>query len=1041
MKFKKVEISAFRIYDQPEDATFDFSIHEDITADFISLYAPNGYGKTSFYDAVEWGMTNNIQRFWQNKTITNGAIDALKNHSDAQVKLWRNIHSTQPTYVKIVGEGIEPIDRRLKPHGNKKSDADVDGSESLENRTFRNVILSQEWISAFLREIDGSKRYEIFMDNPELKDVNSYYKNLKALLGYCKGNISSIDQKINEEQKRISALESENVLEKINQQIDTLTEKFKQSGLNKLTLQTTKEEISRLKNLLVDRLISVNEEAAIRAKIEWVSAAKIGNDDYIGIRAYFDFEARNQIIEATQRSISAILSKFADVDKKLNEIAVLNKLLAEKETVKHVISSIVGQYDEYLRVSNLLLQNEERIGVLKAEINRKSEELSSLEIHETEAKSDLNSTLAGIAETTATIAALPERLQLMEKIEQEITAQEKEISLEKEQLKPLEVQFKIIGEEIWAVEEKWADIKQRNYSKKLLEDQVLASSIDVIMANSESLAKNDERLKSLNLRIAQQEALNSEIAAFVRRGLEILAKDQDRTSCPLCEQSFETHQELARRIANNTALDNLLKSLFADKNIVEQESSVLQELITTAAGRLLHYFEDKIKEKRALQTAVSDQIKTLSKTIALSEENLAMMRNEQRELIMQQLGLSTENYQQELSKNLEAFRKTEERLNGMLKKQAQDKKEIRDLLGKLRDELKPSTENTEILKQSEQYRAVVDWFNTNFSTEQVTFERLQNELIENHSLIKEFFDKASLLRTEVESLSLELSTFTQQGERDRLHNLTEEKERAETKMDGFRRLLKDKLEVESQFIDLKTLAATLDLKEQGFNFALLNNKALIDEYNRIDRYADHINEFLQSENAKLALDKLAADKAFLEQNVRSLLSDELGKTKAFLQEKVKEFFYESLINDLYRKLDPHPDFKEVHFSADFDAETPRLDVFVRDKVYQKVDLIPNLYFSTAQINILSLSIFLASALNTPGYDCIFIDDPIQSLDSVNVLSTIDLLRSIVLNYNKQIILSTHDETFFNLLKKKMPMGPFKSKFLELESVGKVKNDK
>ena len=79
MKFKKIEISAFRIYDKAENATFDFSLNENVTADFVSIYAPNGYGKTSFYDAVEWGMTNNIQRFWQNKTITSGAIDALKN--------------------------------------------------------------------------------------------------------------------------------------------------------------------------------------------------------------------------------------------------------------------------------------------------------------------------------------------------------------------------------------------------------------------------------------------------------------------------------------------------------------------------------------------------------------------------------------------------------------------------------------------------------------------------------------------------------------------------------------------------------------------------------------------------------------------------------------------------------------------------------------------------------------------------------------------------------------------------------------------------
>jgi len=102
-----------------------------------------------------------------------------------------------------------------------------------------------------------------------------------------------------------------------------------------------------------------------------------------------------------------------------------------------------------------------------------------------------------------------------------------------------------------------------------------------------------------------------------------------------------------------------------------------------------------------------------------------------------------------------------------------------------------------------------------------------------------------------------------------------------------------------------------------------------------------------------------------------------------------------------------------------------------------------LYFSTAQLNILSLSIFLAKALNTTdnegkSIDCIFIDDPIQSMDSINILSTIDLFRSIVTNMGKQIILSTHDESFQNLLKKKMPEKLFKSRFIEFETFGKLK---
>jgi exonuclease SbcC len=106
-------------------------------------------------------------------------------------------------------------------------------------------------------------------------------------------------------------------------------------------------------------------------------------------------------------------------------------------------------------------------------------------------------------------------------------------------------------------------------------------------------------------------------------------------------------------------------------------------------------------------------------------------------------------------------------------------------------------------------------------------------------------------------------------------------------------------------------------------------------------------------------------------------------------------------------------------------------------------LVPNLYFSTAQMNILSLSIFLAKALNAKdnankSVDRIFIDDPIQSMDSINILSTIDLFRSIVIKFKKQIILSTHDENFHNLLRKKIPANLFNAKYIELETFGTVK---
>ena len=82
----------------------------------------------------------------------------------------------------------------------------------------------------------------------------------------------------------------------------------------------------------------------------------------------------------------------------------------------------------------------------------------------------------------------------------------------------------------------------------------------------------------------------------------------------------------------------------------------------------------------------------------------------------------------------------------------------------------------------------------------------------------------------------------------------------------------------------------------------------------------------------------------------------------------------------------------------------------------KDEIVPNLYFSSAQINILSFCIFLAKALNAKddkGKDvnCIFIDDPIQAMDDINILSVVDLLRNIAFANDKQVLITTHDRNF------------------------------
>ena len=175
-------------------------------------------------------------------------------------------------------------------------------------------------------------------------------------------------------------------------------------------------------------------------------------------------------------------------------------------------------------------------------------------------------------------------------------------------------------------------------------------------------------------------------------------------------------------------------------------------------------------------------------------------------------------------------------------------------------------------------------------------------------------------------------------------------------------------------------------------------------------------------------------------------SNENVSLENYINDYVNNFFDLDLINRLYNTIDPHPDYKKIKFSCNFDNIRPKLSIVMRQNDKDIKPIVPNLYFSTAQINILSFCIFLAKALHAKNdkeeaVDCIFIDDPIQSLDDINILSLIDLLRNLAFTNKKQIILTTHDKNFYELLKRKMPANLFNSKFLKLYERGKITVDK
>lgn len=154
-----------------------------------------------------------------------------------------------------------------------------------------------------------------------------------------------------------------------------------------------------------------------------------------------------------------------------------------------------------------------------------------------------------------------------------------------------------------------------------------------------------------------------------------------------------------------------------------------------------------------------------------------------------------------------------------------------------------------------------------------------------------------------------------------------------------------------------------------------------------------------------------------------LLEDAIGFRKIINEnsKELKNNFLETMIennqmiNWIYGKINPHPYFRELNLKI-LKEETSILAAEDNDIYLDNI-------FSEAQMNVLSLSIFLGLILSIKNYNFeqIFLDDPVQSLDDINVVSFIDLVRALIRSrhINKNYIISTHDHNFSKLLKIKL----------------------
>ena len=128
---------------------------------------------------------------------------------------------------------------------------------------------------------------------------------------------------------------------------------------------------------------------------------------------------------------------------------------------------------------------------------------------------------------------------------------------------------------------------------------------------------------------------------------------------------------------------------------------------------------------------------------------------------------------------------------------------------------------------------------------------------------------------------------------------------------------------------------------------------------------------------------------------------------------------EPLLQQIYAAADPHPEFRDVRLLSRMHYGRGRVYAEIKDILHGRTSETPTAFLSSSQMNVLAVSVFLALNLGIPALPLrlAILDDPLQSLDDLNLLGLIDLLKR--MRDWRQLMVSSHDIRFASLLERKL----------------------
>lgn len=1050
MKIKSISLEAFRVYEKYTN--FDFTTLENKTASLVVIYGPNGFGKTSFTDAIEWGFTGSMSRISGNDKLVN-TLDNDKKNASEQIYILKNRNSKlkQGIMKIVVDSNEEVIIKTRKLDGRMKTDYDPDNTNNknrdilgnlkiLDNITpeeFRiNNIITSDSINSFLQFDNPEKRYETLIkfwdkdgDSKLYENINILYEELVKKNERVTSDIEGKTLKMKEILKNnLDYTTVNNIITKFNNTSD-------------LKLQSI-EENSNLNNFEKFKKAVISIKQKLESKELGLKTRKEGCTNLIGnYNSYTKKLEENLEIESNKERNNKVILGFRRIDAfnddiKKNEEKIENEksnknkfdtLLVHKKEFETIIKNkmiLETKNKNLLNLKNTLLSESKQNTTT---FNKESQKLKDYIL----SNDKINTFYCTFNEKLKLYHLNEKRINYINKIKVEsnmrLNRYKEKISIYGKQNKELKAFLIIDVDDLIRIDLQrtpsdicikyiFEDIKNvhKQFIIKKQELEALVGEKSII----EKVYKKNERILELGLAI-----INENKSLY----------------CPLCRSKFDNAGLLVDSIKSNM----YFKIDFEQKiNEIKQMNSILTKILTKIKD-LIQHLKTNIGIKLNANDLVLLNLNTNKQNV---EDNLKILSIKLNKFNLEQSQMG------EFLLDLEVFLQKKIVKNSM-----------NNILSEMADKI--DSINNQIKCQD----ILVKQYETQVEENRKSITALDNdiELISNQLKLKENEYIYKFILSILKELNIIFNISTVVNEivdlNYKIHLLNKKKIKLMSEINSIKVFLKDQdkdsriqnnfhldnkskdnIQIISSYKAMFLTVVDSDNKKISIKLVTDLDKNIVDELHIIDNNKKYINEIfiyfglfdLNSAKVLLMNDINTLTKSKEKLTIKlSKIENLKGKVESYLAEKIQKAFNLETINFIYKRIDPHPEFNEIRFVPDFNKSKPKMYIHA---VNEGNELSPELYFSAAQVSILSLSIFLAkSLLENNDLDTIIMDDPVQHLDSINVLSFIDLIRSIITNpnINKQVIITTNNDAFFKLLKLKLDEDYYDSKFIELMSYG------